>query len=433
MSATKGKSIISGKEVIFFFDLSTDFLKKKRLRKAVKEFMDQCEEINEGVSYGFLLFKENEEEISLFNEKQDPILEKIDKLWDDREEEKSYFENGMYSILGYVLKECRTNPKEYRIIVLSDRPSSQKKEYYTALYDLVSKAKTFSSVIDIIRIGDKKFYKDDVKLKRISSESSGRLLYCQNDKELKTFLSSLAELKKEESFRISDEGDKGEENLKFYEGLASELVVLTKEDNKVCSLCEEEVCKICEDSKDKARKCQNCNTCFHDCCIAQYSFENNIGVYNIFRCPKCGTLLKIEKILVEPLVQGKKKKDKDSSFLLEEESVADDGQKEEVGEEPLEEKEDSGPKSFQIGGFFGTTVMVDKDSGSGIKIKAEKKVKTQASVSEDLEDELIEEVEQVDQHINDNNSSKSFVRFCPVCGDSIKGSKVCPKCGSPVD
>ena len=91
----------------------------------------------------------------------------------------------------------------YRIIVLSDSPRSLSEEYNSALYDLILKAKHFSIYIDIIRVGDKKFYKDDVKLKVITSETFGGTLYCREEKQLKRYLSSLVGSRKDYSFRTS--------------------------------------------------------------------------------------------------------------------------------------------------------------------------------------------------------------------------------------
>lgn len=429
----KDKSFIQTEEVIFYLDLSTDFAKERRVRKAIKDFISDYNELKEAVSYGMVLFKKNKEIFSLFDADQDAITEKIKELWEERDKEESYFENGLYYILAYIFKESRTKPQVYRVIVLSDKASSQTNEYHTALYNLVLKCKNFSAFIDIIRVGDKKFYEDDVKLKIIASETFGGVLYCRDDKELKTYLSSLTESRKEYSIRETSIGEIDTENIPFYERLATDLLSLTSEDSKICSLCGEEICQICKDTNDVLHKCYNCNVAFHQCCVAHYSVKNNIGIPYIFRCPNCGALLKIERQLIEPLIKKEKPKEiknqPKQSFLLDKKDTERVGmEKRQVSKEQEISKSVKAKKEqrIRVGGFFGNEIVVGNGSSHETPKKKATAAPTKMLKKEDDEESI---------SITSLNPPKSIssMRFCPLCGEAVKDSHFCPKCGSKID
>jgi hypothetical protein len=88
---------------------------------------------------------------------------------------------------------------------------------------------------------------------------------------------------------------------KYYENLAKDLIELEKNDIKICMLCSKEVCDFCNDPVDVLKKCPNCNKSFHECCGALFSWKFNIGLKHIFRCPECGTLLKMNEELVHEI------------------------------------------------------------------------------------------------------------------------------------
>jgi hypothetical protein len=292
---TADNSPIPSEEVIFYIDLTTEYLEKETLIKDIRSFMQEKNEFGDS-NYGLVIFQENDNPITIYGKNDlDSITQTLDLYWDTRPKDQSYIENGLFEILSYVFCESRNNKKVYRIIVISDTPSTRQEEYHQALYDLIVKLKNFSTIIDIIRVGDNESYDDDIKLKVISSETHGGTFYCQKMRFYDVF-GSLVKNKTE--FNIVQEHGGNlilEQDKTFYEHLAVELITLDSEDEMNCSICQLEVCPICGAFSDEIRKCYNCGAKFHGCCIAKYSIIKNIGFKHIFRCPQCETLLKLDE------------------------------------------------------------------------------------------------------------------------------------------
>jgi len=239
---------VNSEEFIFYLDLVTNFLKKKPLMKAINAFIKEKDKYNALTSYGILLFQKDDNPISVYDLKDtETVMNTINESWETKEDEMSYLENGLYEILAYIFRKSREARKNYRVIIISDTPSKLSEDYYNALYDLLIKAKKFSAFIDIIRVGDEKFYEDDVKLKVISSETHGGTFYCPSEKHLPNVLGSLIQNKKEFKIIKSDEPEHIlKEDKVFYERLAVDLISLSPEDKEVCDICEQELCPICE-------------------------------------------------------------------------------------------------------------------------------------------------------------------------------------------
>ena len=291
---------INSEEFIFYIDLITDFLKKKTLTKAINAFIKEKDKLNALYSYGLVIFQKDENPINVYDLKDaETVIDTINNAWETRENEKSYFENGLYEILAYIFRKSREVRKNYRVIIISDSPSKLSDDYYNALYDLLIKAKKFLTFIDIIRVGEEKFYEDDVKLKVVSSETYGGTFYCPNEKHLQNILGSLTQNKKEFKVLKTEDTDRIlKEDKVFYERLAVDLISLSADDEEICSICEQELCPICEAHSDEIHKCFNCDTKFHSCCAAKYSIARNIGFIHLFRCLNCETLLKIDEEFV---------------------------------------------------------------------------------------------------------------------------------------
>ena len=244
---------LSSEEFIFYIDVISDFLKKKSLMKAINSFIKEKDKFNALSSYGVVFFQKDENPINEYDIKDsDTVLNAINDGWDTRETTQSYLENGLYEILAYIFRRSRKSRKNYRVIIISDTPSKLSEDYYNALYDLLIKAKKFSAFIDIIRVGNEKFYEDDVKLKIISSETHGGMFYCQNEKLLQNILGSLVQNKKEFNVIKTDETDRVlAEDKVFYERLAVDLISLSPDDEEICTICEQELCPICEAHSDE--------------------------------------------------------------------------------------------------------------------------------------------------------------------------------------
>ena len=435
---------LNSEEFIFYLDLVSNFLKKKPLVKAINAFIKEKEKLNSLTTYGVVIFQKDENPVNLYDMKDlDSVIDAINKSWENKENEKSYLENGLYEILAYIFRKSRKARKDYRVIIISDTPSKLSEDYYNALYDLLIKAKKFSAFIDIIRVGENKFYEDDVKLKIISSETHGGTFYCPSEKLLQNILGSLVQNKREfKIIKAQDEEDVLQEDKTFYERLAVELISLSSEDKEICTVCEQELCPICEAHSDEIHKCFNCNAKFHSCCAAKYSLAKNIGFKHIFRCPQCETLLKLDEDFVniiyeedleetlpeiseehiEDLIEDNIEEEEEE--LIEEVDIQEDVM--EAAEESVEVKPESFPppettKKVKVGGFFGKEITITK-----------KKVQNK-TVSEipDVKEEVKESVSITTLKPPRKRSGKK-IKLCQICGTTIRNTQTCPTCGAKV-
>ncbi len=431
----RSSNTVNSEEFIFYIDLITDFLKKKPLVKAINAFIKEKDKFNVLTSYGVVLFQKDENPINVYDLKDvETVINTINNGWETREIEKSYLENGLYEILAYIFRKSRDTRKNYRIIIISDSPSKLSEDYYNALYDLLIKAKKFSAFIDIIRVGEEKFFEDDVKLKVISSETHGGTFYCQSDKLLQTILGSLTQNKKEFKVILSDESEQIlKEDQVFYERLAVDLISLSTDDQEICDICEQAVCPICEAHSDEIHKCFNCNAKFHSCCAAKYSLVKNIGFKHLFRCPQCDTLLKLDEEFVnmiydEEIEEGLPEIDLGEPFSepvmealeVQEELI------EKVEEEPVEIPESAIPtptKKVRLGGFFGKDVTITTGTTKGeVALKVP---------------EIIKSPEEQNVSITNLRPPKrrgtGTIRLCKICGATIHNTRNCPTCGAKAD
>ncbi len=418
---------INSEEFIFYFDLISDFLKKKPLLKAISNFIKEKDKFNSNVSYGVVIFQKDENPVNNYDLKDaETILKTIDKAWETREDEHSYLENGLYEILAYIFRKSREARKNYRVIIISDTPSNLSEDYYNALYDLLIKAKKFSAFIDIIRVGDEKFYEDDVKLKVISSETHGGTFYCPNEKHLQNILGSLIQNKKEFKVIKSEETEQIIIQDKiFYERLAVDLISLSPEDQEICDMCEQKLCPICEAHSDEIHKCFNCNAKFHNCCAAKYSLTENIGIRHVFRCVQCETLLKLDEEFVN-MVYEEELEEELPEIDLEEPVIEDTLTKDYEEEQYLEESEPTPvvqTKKVKVGGFFGKEItIVTKNS------------------TREKPSEIPEPIKSIEQPISitslkpPRRKGSRTIKFCKICGATCGASvNTCPTCGSKLD
>lgn len=435
---------LNSEEFIFYLDIVSDFLKKKPLIKAINAFMKEKEKLTSLSTYGVVIFQKDENPVNLYDMKDlDSVIDAINKSWENKENEKSYLENGLYEILAYIFRKSRKTRKDYRVIIISDTPSKLSEDYYNALYDLLIKAKKFSAFIDIIRVGDQKFYEDDVKLKIISSETHGGTFYCPSEKLLQNILGSLVQNKREfKIIKAQDGEDVLQEDKTFYERLAVELISLSSEDEEICTVCEQEICPICEAHSDEIHKCFNCNAKFHSCCAAKYSLAENLGFKHIFRCPQCETLLKLDEDFVniiyeedleealpeisddhiEDLVEDNIEEEEEE--LIEKVDIQEDLM--EAVEESVEVKPESSPppentKKVKVGGFFGKEITITT-----------KKVQNKTALEiPEVKEEMKESVS-ITTLKPPRKRSTQTIKLCQICGTTIRNTQKCPTCGAKV-
>jgi len=478
---------IKAEEVIFYLDLTTDFLKKKVILKGIKSFIDQKSKFNVPSSYGVVIFQDKDNPINVYDRPDySSLVSVVDDAWSKRETEASHFENGIFEILSYIFGQSAKGIKKiFRVIIVSDTPSHRSEDYDTAVYDLIVKSKNFDTFVDVIRVGKEGFYKDDVKLRVITSETQGGAFYCGDSKHFLDVIGSLIKHKKE--FNVvrgqSDGGLVLNGDKIFYEKLAVDLISLDPDDEEICAICGKELCPVCEAYSDELHKCYNCGSKFHSCCIASYAISRPISqnFRHIFRCPQCESLLKLDEDLVdeiyrdefggeveekidtedveesgEPSKYDYEELSKDApieppkqieqaskgGFKLDVSDIPDDEFDEDLGEEdeiegpppvaPVAPKAPPPPptpldtKKVKIGGFFGREIEVTMDP---TKIPEKLPViepRTSAPAAETDEKTSI-------TALKPPRRKRAGLKFCKICGATISGSTTCSACGATVD
>jgi len=432
-----GKTAVNSEEFIFYIDLLSDFLKKKTLTKAISAFIKEKGKFNSLSSYGLILFQEKGAPITVYDEKQvESIVKTIEEYWHLRETRMSYLENGLFEILSYVFRKIKTARKNYRVIILSDTPSSLSEEYHNALYDLLLKARKFDTFIDIIRVGDQKFYDDDVKLKVIVSETHGGVFYCDDIKLFQNILGSLIQSKTEFNVIHTNETEQIlKEDKLFYERLAVDLISLGSDEIEKCDICEQELCPICEAHSDEIHKCFNCNAKYHACCGAEYSISNNIGFNHLFRCIKCDTLLKLDEDFVNLIYQENhieevEEAPKELLQVNKDQYIEEVNNEEEIEVEEIVLESEPNYKKVRVGGFFGPEITIETKNNSKPKI-IEPMTNSIITTSEDSEtSSLIQEKISITSL---RPPKRKTINLCKICGNTLRNTSICPNCGATID
>ncbi len=449
------KPSVNSEEFIFYIDLITDFIKKKNLIKSIGTFIKEKTKFHTLSSYGLLIFQTNDNPVTLYDETDFEVFTNIvNEKWETREKKRSLFENGLFEILAYIFTKSSEARKNYRVIIISDTASTLSEDYHNALYDLLIKAKKFNAFIDIIRVGKEKFYNDDVKLKVVTSETYGGVLYCNDVKSFLNILGSLIQSKSEFNV-VQPEANSQilEEDKIFYEKLAVDLISLDPEEEEKCDICEKEVCPICSAYSDEVHKCFNCNAKYHACCAADYSISNNIGFNHLFRCIQCDTLLKLDEEYVEMIYEEEYEEQQEQELATPE--IVEEGIEEEYSEENHTEEQlieedyervvigegilnpdklksppslskpppDVTPtKKIRVGGYFGQEVSVKPNNSINNLVPS-----ATESVVSDTEGST-----QVKEKISITTLKpprKTTIKFCQMCGHTLRETFTCPICG----
>jgi hypothetical protein len=434
---------VNSEEFIFYLDLSKDFIRKKNLMKSINAFEKEKEKFHSVSTYGLIMFQKKENLITIYDQPNTEIISKvINDNWESREDNKSFLENGLFEVLAYIFTKSKDKRKNYRVIILSDTPSDLSEEYHHALYDLLLKAKFFDTFIDIIRVGDEKFYSDDVKLKVMTSETKGGVFYCNDPKLLPDILNSLLQNKSEFSVILPEENSEFlDEDKLFYEKLAVDLITLDPEDEEICNICNQELCPICEAHSDEIHKCYNCDAKYHLCCAAKYSINNNIGFKHIFRCIKCDTLLKLDEEFVKLIYEEEhgeefeepefEEPEFEDEILQEERNTIDFEEDDKpIGQVDTEYSRELAEtvitKKVKIGGYFGQEVEITtkvnnhnipQSSNTMIHIQEEGETMSKEPVS----------------ITSLRPPKKKTIKLCKICGETVKNMSICPTCGAKID
>ncbi|GAH60855.1 unnamed protein product, partial [marine sediment metagenome] len=218
----------SYEDVFFYLDLTKDFLKVKEVIKAVKYYIAEKNKINIKGHYGLLIFQEKGNPIFITGKKDSDIIENtIQENWKTRPKKQSFFENGLFYIFSYIAETIKKKSKYNRIIIITDTPSDLSDDYTEALFNLVSKIKAFPTFIDIIRVSEKeeRFFKDDVKLNILASDTKGGIFYIFDKKD---FMPTIKKLVKSKQVVSTFENQRARIKIKkddyhFYSHLAKSL------------------------------------------------------------------------------------------------------------------------------------------------------------------------------------------------------------------
>jgi len=458
----------SYEDVFFYLDLTKDFVKVKEVIKAVKYYIAEKNKINIKGHYGLLIFQEKGDPIFITGKKDSDIIENaIQENWKTRPKKQSFFENGLFYIFSYIAETIKKKSKYNRIIIITDTPSDLSEDYTEALFNLVSKIKVFPTFIDVIRLSEKeeRFFKDDVKLNILASDTKGGIFYIFDKKDFMPTIKKLVKSKQIVS-TIENQQDRikiKKDDYDFYSQLAKSLKPAPLSDVGLkCHFCQEEICPCCANINDKLLICEECGTKFHKCCVTNYTIQHNIGIPHIFRCPKCDILLKINQDdIVSPYDENMESAEK---YIKTEEFQPDQLEEESITasdyleiEEPLEEKKEmldtirieeskEDHKAIRIGGFFGSYYEVKKEGDKIVYQKTAKpnnsmdnsqKVtkKPKITIEPKLEKVEIPQYWKPLEEQDRSNTVKERPSFlvCPGCGTHIKGKDKdrlsCPYCG----
>ncbi len=441
---------ITYEDVFFYIDLLKETLKKKDIIKAIEEYIAEKNKVNIKGHYGVLIFQEEGNPVFITDKKDASIIAKaIEENWKSRPKSESFFENGLFYIFSFIAESVIKKSKYNRVIVITDTPSDLNESYQEALFNLVDKIKHFPTFIDIIRVADKstRFFKDDVKLNILASDTKGGIFQVQDKDE---FLSTITRLVKQKQLvtTFADRPDQikiSSDDYAFYSRLAKALVKQDTSDLTTCYFCHEVVCPVCMDVHDIPKICEECGSPFHNCCVTNFTISHNIGIPHIFRCPQCDILLKIdEDEIVE--VSGEEGITSVKEYISTEIFDEIDAPKI-IGEEEFSTKTEttlSSPiapqyipptiqekgkeiKRIRVGGFFGKQYSVRKVGDQLIYERTQSIPKYQAEISI--------EMPAATQQLSATQESSQIKRkprfnICPVCGAALKRNQnQCDKCG----
>ena len=452
-------------DIFFYLDLTKDILKKKEVCKALKFYITEKSKTNIKGHYGLLIFQEEGNPIFITDKKDSNIIENaIEENWKSRPKKESFFENGLFYIFSYIAETIKKKSRRNRIIIITDTPSDLSEDYTEALFGLVSKIKIIPTFIDIIRVSEKeeRFFKDDVKLNILASDTNGGIFYLSDKKDFMSIIKKFINTKQ----IINLFGERLEkikihkEDYDFYSHLAKSLKPSETDDVGLkCHLCQEEICPCCANINDTLQLCEGCGAAFHSCCVTNYTIQNNIGIPHIFRCPKCDILLKIrEDEIVAPfedsaetveeyLESEKENLDEDEysdtseleSIVVEESSINDEKSPDTTNKELPKQ----GIQTIRLGGFFGKTYTIKKE---GDKLVYEK-----LPLLNNAKESLVIDVNKNDSTTplnlkkpeipkhwspSENKNPPTFIN-CPGCETQLKESDInkqsCSYCGFKLD
>ncbi|MHA1104835.1 MAG: hypothetical protein ACTSPN_03840 [Promethearchaeota archaeon] len=434
----------SYEDIFFYLDISKELIKKKDMIKTIRHYIIEKNKVNLQGHYGLLIFQEEGNPVFITDKKDSSIIiNAIEENWKSRPKNQSFFENGLFYVFSYLTEKIRKKSKTYRIIIITDTPSDLSEDYTDVLFNLVSKIKNFPTYIDIIRIslGDKRFFKDDVKLNVLASDTKGSIFYVNDKKDFFKTMEKLIKMKQLVSIFANQPAKISikKEDYDFYSRLSKKLIPAPQDKPGIkCQFCGGEVCPVCADVNEIPLMCPDCGTTFHKCCVTNYTIGHNIGIPHIFRCPKCDVLLQIDQ---DEIVQSENPEIESAEEYIDnlEINYEEDGYVEtediydemEHGVDKIEESEveshdnkaveaNTEKKVIQIGGFFGKTYVVRKEGDNLIYERVSgRNSDTPSSIEENKEDTAEDSSRIKIWSPKKTSKEKSTFLICPNCGKQL--------------
>jgi len=206
---------------------------------------------------------------------------------------------GIFVAITFIIEVYkRISQKAFRLVILSDSGTFKiPDKYMPVLENLIDKVKDMPFYIDIVRI-DTDDPAEDRKLMELATRCYGNVHEINDLRDLDSILEVLA-LKREipqESFYDAEKKIIPKTDQPFYINLADEPINYSKA----------EKCSICFQMDDKELvQCPECEAIAHKSCFAQWADNSNIGIINVFRCPHCYNLLKLNKNYINKVRYGK--------------------------------------------------------------------------------------------------------------------------------
>jgi hypothetical protein len=282
--------------IIFYLDVASKFIKKDQLTKGLEVFLKEKLKVNPDSKFGLFYFNNKGDPVFISDIPDPKLIEKrLDEEWKNRETGTSNLENGLFFCLSELTSKAQRAEGSYRVIVLSDIPSQKNAEYTEAVMALVESVRNLPTFIDIIRLGNERLYKDDVKLRLISTITNGGLFYVNNPKALESTMRGLVKNKTLPDIMEGQNQVIDAEQKKYWLRLAVEMIPSSTGTPRQCTLCQTAICGYCNSSEDIPLLCPNCGNPYHECCAAMHAWNKNVGLKHIFRCVKCGLLLRIDE------------------------------------------------------------------------------------------------------------------------------------------
>ena len=435
MSQFSTPSKVVPESIIIYLDVFGKILSKKDIIKTIESFMGEKQKKNPNTGFTIYFFKENSEPFVSNEFVTSKELEQIiENDWKTHDMTSSNFENGLFFCLSILVSKAVKGEGVFRVVVVSDSPSKKSAEYAEALMELVETIRTFPTFVDIIRIGKEEIYKDDVKLRLITTLTGGALLYAQDSKSFKSSMEGLAKNKVLPDLRPEGGQTLDRSKTKFFENWSKELAEVDPSENARCQLCTNVQCNFCNDEADVVQKCPNCGTFYHECCAALYSWRHNLGLKHIFRCMKCGILIKLnedsvyaingEAIQNDPLIKEEdpNTQEQETWSPTEPEPPQKESQETPPSADQASVDQPSSPKPAAGGGFglFGQRPVPKKTSPPSEPMSEEPKQNkpTTAFTRSALAKR---------RRVHDDNL------VCRVCSAVLKaGMRICPQCKSPI-